>query len=170
MSKHKEELTICSNCGANAAIVEGNYAFDECGLTNVTLVGIDLIRCERCANVDPIIPDVNDLMRALAWYVATQKYRLCGEHVRFLRKYLKMSGTDFAQLLGKDKATLSKWENDEDPIGTSSDRLIRSVALALGPGLKNRSEEGVRSFTWITDQSHHGPMNVDMETLEVQYA
>jgi DNA-binding transcriptional regulator YiaG len=171
MTEQEEvNTTICSNCGAEATLREGAYRFSECGLTNVTLKGIGLIECHKCDNVDPIIPDVNDLMRALAWHLATQKYRLSGEDVRFLRKYLKMSGVDFAKLLGVDKSTLSKWENDDDPIGTANERLIRSVTLALGDGLKERSEEGIRTFTWITEEYHNGPVNVDMETLEVENA
>jgi DNA-binding transcriptional regulator YiaG len=170
MNKREEDYTVCSNCGSEARVRIGVYPFNESGLTGVTLKGIELIECEACQNVDPIIPDVNDLMRALAWHLTTQKYRLGGEDVRFLRKYLKMTGVEFARLLGADKSTLSKWENNEDPIGTANERLIRSVVLTLGDGLKERSEEGVRSFTWITEEYHHGPMNVDMETLEVENA
>jgi len=168
MSNQKEEMITCSSCGAKAVVAVGTYPFKESGLNNVTLINVELIQCSVCGNVDPIIPDVNDLMRALAWHSATQRYRLSGEDVRFLRKYLKMSGVDFAQLLGVDKTTLSKWENDADIIGTANERLIRSVALSLGDGLKERSEEGIRSFTWIIEEYHHGPTNVDMETLEVQ--
>jgi putative zinc finger/helix-turn-helix YgiT family protein len=166
--RDKEREVVCSNCGAEAGRTIGAYRFTESGLSNVTLIGVELIECPKCGNVDPIIPDVNDLMRAIAWHVATQRFRLAGEDVRFLRKYLKMNGAVFADLLGVDKSTLSKWENNADPIGTANERLVRSVALALGDGLKERSEEGIRAFTWITEEYHHGPVNVDMGTLEVQ--
>lgn len=79
-----------------------------------------------------------------------------------------MSATDFAKLIGVDRATLSKWENNADNVGGSSDRLIRSVALALGEGLKGRAEEGIRNFDWIVEEYRSEQMNVDMETLEVQ--
>jgi len=170
MTELEKEKMVCSNCGNEATRTIGVYPFKECGLNNVTLIGVYLIECPSCGNVDPIIPDVNDLMRALAWYVSTQRFRLTGEDVRFLRKYLKMTGVEFANLLGVDNTTLSKWENHADPIGTANERLIRSVALAIGDGLKERSEEGVRTFTWITEEYNRGPMNVDMETLEVQTA
>ena len=123
----------------------------------------------RYNNIDPIIPHVNSLMEALAWAVASKPYRLRGEDVRFLRKYLRMTGVEFAGLLKVDKATLSKWENDEDKIGPQSDRLIRAVALALGAGLKQRLEEVVRSFPAIRDKQHKGPMNVCMDTMSVDY-
>lgn len=166
--RREQEVFICSNCGAEATRVVGAYPFSECGLSDVTLVGVDLITCDACKNVDPIIPDMNDLMRAIAWHIATQRFRLHGAQVRFLRKYLKMKAVDFAELLGVDNTTLSKWENDSDPIGPGSERLVRSLALTLGNGLKERSEEGVKTFTWITNQYYNGPVDVDMETLEIQ--
>jgi YgiT-type zinc finger domain-containing protein len=170
MAEREEEKVICSNCGAEAREIEGSYLFKESGLSNVQLLGVDLIECPVCGNVDPVIPDVNDLMCALAWHICTSKYKLCGEEVRFLRKYLHMNATDFAKLLGVHKSTLSKWENNEDPLGSANERLIRSVTLALGEGLKDRVEEGIRLFTWIVEEQRCGPMNVDMETLEVQNA
>ena len=169
MTERDSEKVFCSNCSAEGKRTVGVYPFQESGLANLTLIGIDLIECASCGNVDPIIPDVNDLMRAIAWYIATQRFRLRGEDVRFLRKYLRMTGKDFATLLGVDNTTLSKWENGADPIGTANERLIRSVALALGDGLKERSEEGVRTFTWISEEEYsRGQMNVDMKTLEVE--
>ena len=47
----------CSNCGAPATVVQGKYPFVESGLENVYLVGIDLIKCSKCKNIDPIIPN-----------------------------------------------------------------------------------------------------------------
>jgi DNA-binding transcriptional regulator YiaG len=120
-------------------------------------------------NVDPIIPNVNDLMAASAWHIATQKYRLDGDEIRFLRKYLKMNAKEFARLIGVDNTTLSKWENASDGIGQSSETLVRSMALALGEGRKARAEEGIKLFTsWIVEDYDPGSkMSVDMETLEV---
>lgn len=167
MTAPNEESVVCSNCGAEATRTIGVYPFVESGLRNINLIGVDLIECPVCKNVDPIIPDVNDLMRAIAWYIATQRFRLTGEDVRFLRKYLKMTGVGFAELLGVDKSTLSKWENDDDPIGTANERLIRTVTLALGDRLKERATEGIKTFTWISADYNRGPLDVDMETLEV---
>ena len=142
----------CSNCGSDAEVISsGVYQFRESGLENVTLSGIELITCRVCGNIDPVITNVNELMEALAWHIATRKYRLSGQEVRFLRKYLKMSAVEFSKLIGTDKSTVSKWENDKETIGAQSERLIRSVVLALGEGLKQRTEEGIRSFDWIVE-------------------
>ncbi|SEF99277.1 Helix-turn-helix domain-containing protein [Bryocella elongata] len=158
----------CSNCGSESATTQGVYQFRESGLNNVTLTGIELLTCKECGNTDPVIPNVNDLMAALAWHIATRKYRLNGEEVRFLRKYLKMSATEFAKLIATDRSTLSNWENGKQKIGPQSERLIRSVVLALGDGLKERTEEGVQSFEWLVDEYRPEQMRVDMDTMEVQ--
>jgi DNA-binding transcriptional regulator YiaG len=168
MTIRKGDEQVCSNCGAPATVNEGIYQFKESGLTNVSLCGVELITCDTCGNIDPIIPNANDLMAVLAWTIATRKYRLFGEEVRFLRKYLKMSGVEFAKMIGVDKATLSKWENNDDRVGGSSDRLIRSVVLTLGDGLNDKAAEGVRNFDWIVEEYRAEQMSVDMETLEVQ--
>ncbi len=125
----------CSVCGAPAKIARGRYAFAECGLHHVVLEGIDLIRCRKCKNVDPIIPRANELMRVLAFAVVRKPCGLVGQEVRFLRKYLGMTGEEFGALLHVDKTTLSKWENGEDPVGGQSDRLIRLMALNLSKEL-----------------------------------
>lgn len=161
-------IANCSNCGSVAPTREGVYQFKECGLTNVTLVGIELIECGECGNVDPIIPSVKECMAALAWHIATRPFLLSGEEVRFLRKYLRMSATDFAKLIGADRSTLSNWENNKKPIGSQSERLIRSVVLALGDGLKLRAEEGIRTFDWIVEEPRSESIRIDMDTLEVQ--
>ena len=135
----------CSNCGKDAKVVRGSYEFKECGLSNVTLQGIELIRCKHCENEDPIIPRVNDLMRYLAVAVICKPYQLRGEDVRFLRKHLRMTGAEFAHLMDVDKTTLSKWENNDDIIGSQSDRLIRVTVLALGEGLEEKLDQLIRT-------------------------
>lgn len=133
----------CSNCDKDAKVVRGSYPFKESGL-NVVLQGIELIRCKHCGNEDPIIPRVNDLMRTIAVAVICKPYQLRGEDVRFLRKYLRMTGAEFAHLMDVDKTTLSKWENNDDGVGSQSDRLIRLTVLALGEGLQEKLDEVIR--------------------------
>ena len=110
----------------------------------MVLAGIEIVTCKKCGNADPIIRNLSGLMCSLAEIVARKPYRLRGEEIRFLRKYLEMSAKDFAVLLCVDASTLSKWENNEDPVGPQSDKLIRMAALTLGDGLKDFLESVVR--------------------------
>jgi DNA-binding transcriptional regulator YiaG len=157
----------CTNCGATARVVRGSYDFAESGLKRVRLQGIELIVCDQCGNVDPIIPRVNDLMRLLAIAVIAKPYRLAGDEIRFLRKYLRMTGDEFGRLLHINRTNLSKWENDEDRVGAQSDRLVRAIALSLGDGLRGKLEEVIRKFPEIRDEP--AAMRIDMDTEKMSY-
>jgi putative zinc finger/helix-turn-helix YgiT family protein len=160
----------CSNCGAPARVVHSTYELKEVGLKNVVLQGIEIVKCPMCKNEDPIIPNMNGLMRALALAVIEKPYRLTGEEVRFLRKYLGLTGEEFSRLIHVDKTTLSKWENNDDRIGDQSDRLVRLVALGLGEGLKEESERVIRSFPQIKGEPHPVGIQMNATTLSYQYA
>jgi len=157
----------CTNCGADARVVRDSYYFAESGLKRVRLQGIEMIVCDQCGNVDPIIPRVNDLMRTLAVAVIAKPYRLAGDEIRFLRKYLRMTGDEFGRLMHINRTNLSKWENDEDKIGAQSDRLIRAIALSLGEGLKGKLEEVIRKFPEIRDEPT--AVRIDMDTEKMSY-
>jgi hypothetical protein len=75
-------------------VVRGTYDLKEVGLKNVVLQRIEIVKCPKCKNEDPIIANMNGLMRALALAVIEKPYRLSGEEVRFLRKYLRRTGED----------------------------------------------------------------------------
>lgn len=161
----------CSSCGSVAKVVRGTYPFNESGLKNVVLCGIELIECPNCGNVDPIIPRMNELMRVLAIAVISQPYRLRGEDLRFLRKFLGKNGKEFCELLHVDRATLSKWENNEDPVGPSNDRLIRTVVLGLGNGLQEELQKIIKLFPQIEDKkTSQLEIEIDTDKMSYQYA
>jgi DNA-binding transcriptional regulator YiaG len=164
---------ICSNCEAEAKIKRGDYQFEETGLL-VNIVGLDIIYCEVCGNEDPIIPHMNDLMRLLAAIVVSKPERLVGAEIRFLRKYLRMSGEEFSKLLDLDKTHLSKLENDADPIGPQSDRLVRMMAMVLGEGLKERMEDVIRDLPRTRKdkkfrRAKNRPIKVDPKEMTGEY-
>lgn len=136
-------------------------------MPNVVLQGVELIRCGKCKNEDAIIPRVNGLMRIVALAVVSKPYRLRGEDVRFLRKYLKTTNDEFARLIHIDKTNLSKWENNHDKIGPQSDRLIRVMAVALGDGLREELEGVIKSFPQI--QSSRSTVRIDMDAGKGSY-
>jgi DNA-binding transcriptional regulator YiaG len=139
-------------------------------LPNVTLVNIDIIQCDQCGNKDPIIPRLNELFAALALAIVKKPCPLNGADVRFLRKFLKMTGEQFASYLDVTKSHVSKWENGADPVGGQSDRAIRAVTVCLGENLKDHIEEIVRTFPDIEDKIREVMYRIDAETKEVEYA
>ncbi len=160
----------CSNCGKEAKVIRGSYQFRESGLANVVLQGIEIVRCKHCGNEDPIIPRVNDLIRLLTIAVIGKPHRLQGEEVRFIRKYLRMTGDEFARLLDVDKTTLSKWENNDDVVGASNDRLIRMMALAIGDGLKEKLDEIIRTtFPQLSRKRSPQTVGIEMNPKAMSY-
>ncbi len=65
--------------------------------------------------------------------VIAKRARLSGAEVRYLRKYLGWSGVDFTKHIGADPSTVSNWETDKDPIGMTSDRLLRLMVAHGSP-------------------------------------
>jgi YgiT-type zinc finger domain-containing protein len=150
----------CSKCGGEARTVRGDYQFRESGLDNVVLRNIELVRCEHCGNEEPIIRGLDEVLRTIAFALVSKPYRLAGEEIRYLRKYTEMSSEQFARLLHIDRTTLSKWENNDDPVGAQSDLAIRMLVMALDDKLKSKLSGVVREqfekiqFTLKKDKKH----------------
>jgi putative zinc finger/helix-turn-helix YgiT family protein len=118
----------CRNCEkAEMLGKKETYLYTESGLPNVVLVGVEVRRCPSCGHHEVVLPRVTELHRTIAHAVIHKRSRLSGSEVRYLRKYLGWSGADFARHVGVDPSTVSNWENDKDPIGPSSDRLLRMM-------------------------------------------
>lgn len=125
---------LCRECGgARMTSSEENYHYEECGLPDVVLLGVQVRRCPACEHHELVLPRIAELHRTIAHAIIHKPARLSGAEVRFLRKYLGWSGADFARHMGVDPSTVSHWENDKDPIGPTSDRLLRLMVARGEP-------------------------------------
>jgi putative zinc finger/helix-turn-helix YgiT family protein len=115
----------CLECGTPMKMRKEDYRYDECGLRHVTLIGVEVARCPNCGNYEISIPHIEELHRLLAKILIEKSTRFTGEEIRFLRKSLGWSGTDFAKHMGVAEETVSRWENGAAPIGPQADRLLR---------------------------------------------
>ena len=119
-------------CGAKTKIKKvALYHYQECGLPNVYLAGIDVAVCKECNEKFPIIPSILDLYDKIAEAVALKPQTLIGIEVKFLRKQLGLTAVQWASYMKTDKATISRWENDHNPIGRQSDALVRYLYFRL---------------------------------------
>ena len=123
----------CARCGRPMKGARENYLYRECGLANVTLVGIDVSRCRNCGEREVVIPRIEQLHRAIAMAIARKAPRLAPDEIRFLRKNLGWSGGDFAAHLGVSVETVSRWENGAATMGSAAERLLRLTALMRRP-------------------------------------
>jgi putative zinc finger/helix-turn-helix YgiT family protein len=146
----------CPVCGsAELTITHEPYKYDESGLPNVTLANIEIRRCGKCGEELPAIPRVAELHKAIARALARRHAKLSGAEVRFLRKYLGHSGADFATLIGVTRETVSRWENDKEPIGGTSDRLLRLLVVL---DQRVQDYDAVEQFANIDAPSHATPL------------
>jgi putative zinc finger/helix-turn-helix YgiT family protein len=124
----------CRNCGkAELTSNLETYLYQESGLPNVVLVGVQVRRCASCGHHELVLPRVTELHRTIAQVIIRKTARLSGAEVRYLRKSLGWSGADFARHVGVDPSTVSNWETDKDPIGPGSDRLVRLMVARGSP-------------------------------------
>jgi putative zinc finger/helix-turn-helix YgiT family protein len=123
----------CMQCGGAMTTSREDVAYGDTGLPEVTLCDIEVSRCAACGEFEIAVPRIEELHRAIAFAVVQKRERLSGIEVRFLRKYLGYAATDFARTIGVDKATVSRWENEKEPIGTTADRLLRLMVLRHKP-------------------------------------
>lgn len=119
----KNKCPVCG--GTDITIEEKDYPFVESGLDNVILIGVKVIDCHDCSEEFVSIPNVAPLMDIIAEQIILKAGRLTGKEIRFLRKTLLLNISEFATLLGVDRVSLSRWENDQVRPTTSNDRLIR---------------------------------------------
>ena len=69
-----------------------------------------------------------------------------------------------------NKTTLSKWENNEDPIGLQSDLLARAVVISRDKRLEKRAADHIGGFENIADQQKRVRVEVDARKLAYEYA
>jgi putative zinc finger/helix-turn-helix YgiT family protein len=152
----------CRTCHVGELKIEReNYKYAESGLPNVVLQGVEVRRCVECGSHEVALPGVAQLHRAIAMAVIHKPARLSAAEVRFLRKYLGWSGVDFAAHVGVDPSTVSKWENEHEPIGPSSDRLLRMMVAHGSPV----EDYGVDNLKNISDRQAP-PVNVRLHKRE----
>jgi DNA-binding transcriptional regulator YiaG len=161
----------CSNCGKLASVVRRNHQFDEMGIP-VVLERIEVVKCPHCGNVDPIIPNLNDLMHAIALLIICHPCKLTGEELRFLRKYAGKTQEEFGRLIHLDKTHVSKMENSQVPVGDQTDKLVRFVVLNSSPELEGKVQQLLDLLPMIEDTCDDGKPGIciDPATMEAQYA
>lgn len=120
----------CFQCNSETKNTVETYHYKESGLDNVYLENIDVYRC-TCGEYYVSIPAVTELNTLIAMNIINKKAFLTGSEIRYLRKNAGLSATDFAEFIGVNKSTLSRWENDKQTLDKSSDRMIRLFYLSF---------------------------------------
>ena len=120
----------CVECGGKITSFKNKpYTYDECGL-DVIIHGLTQFKCETCGEVYVSLPNIEKLHRVIGGFICSQrKSLLTSAEIKFLRKDLHLKSKELASALGIRPETISRWENDKEPIGETQDRLLRSIYM-----------------------------------------
>jgi len=118
----------CPKCDKLISSSVGNHKYTESGLENVYLENIKIYEC-ACGLSIPSIFRVGRLNDLIAEKLLSKPALLDGNEITFLRKNIPMSSTIFARMIGVDKTTFSKWENERQLHREANDRLIRILYM-----------------------------------------
>lgn len=122
----------CVNCGGElSAPVQATVPYRS--LPGTLLVGVEVRRCPDCGDEEISIPRIEALDRLLAHTVAARSGRLTGPEIRFLRKHLGWSGSDFARTFDVDPSTVSRWEAGSQSMDLRAEKLLRVSATRMEP-------------------------------------
>ena len=123
----------CTVCGGQMKRRRENYRYEASGLPYVTLQGVEVRRCQKCGETEVAIPAIEELHRAIAGALIRKRARLAPAEIKYLRKSLGWSGTDFAQRVGATAETISRWEHGKMPMGSAAERLLRLMVATEAP-------------------------------------
>ncbi|HLE10548.1 MAG: hypothetical protein A2504_14210 [Bdellovibrionales bacterium RIFOXYD12_FULL_39_22] len=127
----------CSFCESKKELKKSkaNYRYKDCGLDNVTLIDVPILKCHECGEELIQFGDLEKLHATIAKLLLHKADLLKGSEIRFLRKHLGYSGIMFAHLIGYAHETLSRIETGAQPVVETLDRLVR---FAIGNKMPDR--------------------------------
>jgi DNA-binding transcriptional regulator YiaG len=112
-------------------------AYPESGIPNLWLKGMTVYRCRKCGGEYPEFPNMRQLHRGIADWLAQGLLPLTGPQFRFLRKQLGLSTRVLAAIMGVRRESVTRWETEAEPIGPTSERLMRLLY-----GVRRTTEHG----------------------------
>lgn len=118
----------CGECrGDLRADVVETYEEDLLGVPVVLKNAVVRTVCEDCGDETYTIPDMKGLVAAVAMARCLLPVKLTGKEIKFLRKALGLSGRQFAVEMDNTPETLSRWENDANPMGGYAEKVLRQL-------------------------------------------
>ncbi len=105
-----------------------DHHYTECGLQNVYISGIQKIVDDEGDEVI-FIPAINSLHRVIAVGIVSHQKGMNGAELRFLRSEMGYTQSELAALVHRDKQTIGRWERAESEIDSTSEAVIRKLAI-----------------------------------------
>ena len=95
---------------------------------------------------------------------------LTGKEIRFLRKYIGLTGEQFGRKLGLTKEHISRIENEKHPAGTQTERLVRYVSISADPDLQGEVGQLLELLDAIKNEPQKERIEINPVTGSFEYA
>ncbi|MGH7813623.1 MAG: helix-turn-helix domain-containing protein [Candidatus Binataceae bacterium] len=121
----------CKKCGG-ALVTRTVHEYRNDALIGmpgvVILDAVEEVRCGKCGKVAATgFSNLEGLISAIAVARVGAAAKLNGRDVRFLRKALGWPSKELAAKLEVRDETVSRWENGREPVGPTSEKLLRLI-------------------------------------------
>lgn len=120
---------LCPKCRSEMRETIGRYQYRESGLDNVFLQDWPMFVCGGCELQLPRLPNAESIASLITPYIVRQAGRLDGDTILFLRKAMALTSVEFAAMLGVERVTVSRWENNKTKIDGLVDLRLRLEAI-----------------------------------------
>ena len=113
--------------------------------------------------------DMNALQVFVFKGLIYKPFPLTGREVRFMRKFLEMTTTEFGKKLGMSHATIVKWESEQAKINPLQESYIRMFLFEClkGSELLNLYKEITPEKLADAKDEKHPPFAVDINQLRI---
>jgi DNA-binding transcriptional regulator YiaG len=115
-------------CGRQPSHRAEQYQYRESGLENVFVRGVGIYKC-KCGKEYVQLPGAQEVHDKVASALLSKSSLLTGPEAKFLRKWLRLTSEEMANVLGYTRVSVSRWEN-HIPLA-ANDRALRLYASAV---------------------------------------
>lgn len=163
----REEARRCVECrGSVSTRILPHYKDLQIGVLVDLVDAVEEITCKKCGERRISFPDFNGLVATIAIARIKTPIELKGEEIRFLRKALELTAKELAGRLSVTSETISRWENNKEPVGPPTEKLLRiSVMTALAehaPGI-TVSEVDILNMPKFRLRERHVQMGITLQ-------
>ena len=123
------------------------YRYTECGLPDVW---IECLCLEDDAGEEIVrIPNIGILHKLISTEIVTSEGTLTGPELRYLRTEMGLTQSQLAELVHRERLTVSRWERGENTLDGATEAYIRILASSK-LGLDRIDPEEVSGWCRLT--------------------
>lgn len=136
------------------------YQYTECGLSDVYLHNVDVVQDDHGEETYRII-NVLSLHKLIASVIIDRsRGSMTGEEFRFLRSEMGFTQEEMGKKLGRDRATIGRWERGAAIVGPAAETVMKLLAAEK---LQIESDRSVEQMASDWTDAVAGTIRIDGE-------